>query len=328
MSDPETTQVNALSASDEMIRLLGLDKPAVEPTLTPLNPPSPAVSDVQEVVKDDKPETPTVTTVPPTTVSIEPLVLTAERLDRDYEEPTARSWFKSAVGSLLTLVPYVLIFIIGVVVYYVFFASPSNRPAVLSVNNQNKPTPLQAKAENLTVLQKEQDATFKEWLKKYYFDISDEALLDPNRVTSNKLTNFENYLLELNPRTNDIRKTGRPDAAFILEGTDPNTGLPLKDAQKDAIAKYFDLATIKERLANIPAMPSGTVNSASTIIMPRGPQRSDYIAPGSGNPGSAVSPQILPANSSSQPVTSPAPASPAQKPTVVASTQTPPKLLA
>jgi hypothetical protein len=196
----------------------------------------------------------------------------------------------------------------------------------LSVNNQNKPTPLQAKAENLTVLQKEQDATFKEWLKKYYFDISDEALLDPNRVTSNKLTNFENYLLELNPRTNDIRKTGRPDAAFILEGTDPNTGLPLKDAQKDAIAKYFDLATIKERLANIPAMPSGTVNSASTIIMPRGPQRSDYIAPGSGNPGSAVSPQILPANSSSQPVTSPAPASPAQKPTVVASTQTPPKL--
>jgi hypothetical protein len=75
MSDPETTQVNALSASDEMIRLLGLDKPAVEPTLTPLNPPSPAVSDVQEVVKDDKPETPTVTTVPPSTFSKSPSLL-------------------------------------------------------------------------------------------------------------------------------------------------------------------------------------------------------------------------------------------------------------
>lgn len=265
----DNKQLSGLSASEEMISLLGLDKPAKDTTVPVSEATSQATAPSSSVIQEQVP------TAPSTVISTEPLPFQRADVALDYEELSPKHWLQSAKGSLLAVVPYVLIFVIGVAGYYFFFADPSNRPQLFkrdTVETAQSPLFLKAQAmEDMKVAQKDQ---YETWIKSFYFDISDTAILEPDRVAPNKLTNFENYLLGINPRTNDIRHTGQPDARYILNGVDPNTGLPLKDWQKDVLAQYFDLSKIEERLTGSPKVFGAT--SAGGVVTPRGPARTDF----------------------------------------------------
>ncbi len=267
-NQPDNT---GLSASEEMIRLLGLDKPAVEVTDGKTTATA-SISPVTQPIAESDGGTSTGNTIKPEeTVKVEPLNLgLGAGLEADFVQPSAKTWARNAFSTVLSVVPYLLVFVIGVAVYYIVFADPSNRPSIFT-KKPDTVTPLTAKAEAIAELKTELKSDYEEYIKKYYFNISDESLLSMDRVADNKLTNFENFLLGLNPRTNDIRKTGSPDAKFVLEGLQPDTGLPLKDSQKDIIAKYFDLAAIQTRI-------NGTESSdQGTTLQPRGPQREGVL---------------------------------------------------
>jgi LPXTG-site transpeptidase (sortase) family protein len=143
-----------------------------------------------------------------------------------------------------TIAPYVLVFGVAVLVYYFFFSSAdfgswfkSNEPKV-------------SQKETLVAeLQKEHAAEFQNWVKSFYFDVSDSKVLDPNTDNSgNGLSNFHKYLLNLNPKAYDTLGLGMPDSQSLASGINPNTGSALTDEQKQVLDKYFDMEVIMNRL--------------------------------------------------------------------------------
>ncbi len=303
-----------ISASEEMIKLLGLDQPAKD-TDQPLSSTT-SNAGTETTAHVPKAENTAPSSVPATSVSVEPLPLgMVNSIEKDYEELSPMHWLKSAGRTALSIIPYLLVFVIGVTAYYLIFADPSNRPQLFS-NKSETVNPLTVKAEALTDLKTELKAEYEEYIKRYYFDISDASLLEPDRLAPNKLTNFENFLLGLNPRTNDIRNTGRVDAEFVLDGVNPDTGMPLKDTQKDIIAQYFDLSDIRSRvsLVGVPGLENGT-------IMPRGPQVQGYIPIIVDLRSLLATPQALAESSPVAPAPAPATSAPSvQQPKVASDT--------
>ncbi len=168
------------------------------------------------------------------------------------------------VGKVvLSLVPYLLVFVILFGVYYFWFADPSNRPEIFRKVQTKTPTVAEQKATDMATAQKEQKVEFNTWILQYYFDVSDAAIVAPDFIAPNKLTNFENYLLKLNPKTNDIRRLGVTDAESVLNGIEPNTGEPLADWQRDVVAKYFNSDAILARVRG------ETSTSAPSAVTPR-----------------------------------------------------------
>ncbi len=170
---------------------------------------------------------------------------------------------------LMGIAPYVVIFVVGVLVYYTWFADPTTRPQIFQ-SLQRKTVKVDSyKTTEFAALKKNEKANFDIWMKQYYFAITDASVLNEDLVAVNGLTNFENYLLKLNPKMNDVRHTGRSDAELVLAGIDPVTGVSLEDWQKDLVAKYFDPSVISARIP-------GTVAGINTTIMPRGVPADNY----------------------------------------------------
>ncbi len=80
--------------------------------------------------------------------------------------------------------------------------------------------------------------------------MTDPEVLDPNSDNSgNGLTNFQKFLLDLNPKTYDTLGLGLADSQTIAQGLNPLTGGQLTQEQKELIEKYFDMEIINNRLA-------------------------------------------------------------------------------
>lgn len=245
------------ASSEEMAKMLGLipsepvkaAQPTTEPVVSvapasesaPTVPVSAGLLTAEEILAHD------VAAITGTTPTVAVPVSTT---------PAGPSVVTRVVRILLSLVPYVLLFAVLIGVYYFFFADASNRPEVFKKVQPKTPTVAEQRASDLAVLQKEERADFNAWIRQYYYDVSDTSLLAFDFVAPNKLTNFENYLLKLSPKTNDVRNTGISDAESVLNGVDPVTGQPLADWQRDIIAKYFDTDAIRTRIHGRPATQS------------------------------------------------------------------------
>lgn len=196
---------------------------------------------------------------------------------------------------LLGVAPYVVVFIVGVLVYYTWFADPATRPDVLKGLQRKTVSVTAQKQAAWVALKKSEQTNFNNWMNQYYFAITDTSVLNEDLVAVNGLTNFENYLLKLNPKTNDVRHTGKLDAELVMSGIDPITGESLADWQRDLVAKYFDSTAIMSRIP-------GTVAGANTMVTPRGAPAGEFrvatnvnnnlVVPSPESPISSVTPLI------------------------------------
>src|SRR6185369_5277191 len=84
----------------------------------------------------------------------------------------------------------------------------------------------------------------------FYYDVSDPRVIDPDTDNSgNGLTNFQKFLLNLNPKSYDTLGLGMADSEALAEGINPLSGQHLTDSQKQILDKYFDMETIMNKLA-------------------------------------------------------------------------------
>jgi LPXTG-site transpeptidase (sortase) family protein len=145
-----------------------------------------------------------------------------------------------------TVIPYVVVFAVGVFLYFFFFTKVDfgslfpAKSALPAASVQNTA---------LLNLEKQNSSAYDAWIESYYYDVSNPAVLDPNADNSgNGLTNFQKYLLNLNPKSYDTLGLGRPDSEDLAMGISPLSGLPLTADQKQIISQYFDMETIMNKL--------------------------------------------------------------------------------
>ena len=108
---------------------------------------------------------------------------------------------------------------------------------------------------------------YNTWINSFYYDVTDPKVLDPNADNSgNGLTNFQKFLLNLNPKSYDTLGLGRSDTESLAMGIDPLTGGKLTADQQNIINKYIDLEVAMNRLtlAKLQSSEQGQVAGAST----------------------------------------------------------------
>jgi LPXTG-site transpeptidase (sortase) family protein len=160
--------------------------------------------------------------------------------------------------------PYVLVFAIGIFLYYYYFNDFSlnnflkNR---VSISSNTK------KASAMEELIKAQSKNYNSWISQFYFDVSDDSIIDPEVDNSkNGLSNFQKYLLNLNPKEYSTSGSGTADGQLVVEGIDPVTLQPFVGNRKDLVDNYFDLEVISNRIAlgSISTSPDFNQTSNST----------------------------------------------------------------
>lgn len=179
-------------------------------------------------------------------------VIPKEDVDKEMEELNGKpSLVKKIFKAAL---PYIMVFAVGLGAYYFFLADASvNFSGIFKAKAKPaKLAPLTVKDSKLTELQKSSGMleTYQKWISQFYFEISDPAVIDPEADNSgNGLTNFQKFLLELNPKNYDSLGLGMSDSQAIINGINPLTGGQLTQKQKDIVENYFDLEIINNRLA-------------------------------------------------------------------------------
>ncbi len=149
------------------------------------------------------------------------------------------------VKVIRSIAPYLLVFAIGIFLYFFFFTKV-DFGSMFKVNTSTKTVQDTA----LLNLQKQNIAEFNTWIKSYYYDISEANVIDPNTDNSgNGLTNFQKFLLNLNPKSYDTLGLGMADSEALAKGINPLSGQPLNDSQKQIVQKYFDMEVIMNKLA-------------------------------------------------------------------------------
>jgi hypothetical protein len=110
---------------------------------------------------------------------------------------TASSVFRVLAG----LVPYIAVFVVSIAVYYVFFSGSSVGTNLIKSVQKKQPTAEELRVKSFEQLKAGEANNYLAWINGFYFRISDDSILGMDRVAPNRLTNFENYLLKLNPKT-------------------------------------------------------------------------------------------------------------------------------
>ncbi len=151
--------------------------------------------------------------------------------------------------AIKTLAPYLAVFVVGLALYY-FFLSKTDLSTVLDKIKPVTKTAVNQKETALQALEKQNLQSYRTWIAQYYFDVSDVKIIEPNADNSgNGLSNFQKYLLGLNPRSYDTLGLNMADSQALAAGINPLTGNTLTDQQKQILDKYFDMEVIMNRLA-------------------------------------------------------------------------------
>ncbi len=171
-------------------------------------------------------------------------------------------------GKAMALVraagPYLIVFAVAAFLYYFFFTNSAINVASL-VPSFTKNTTENVKQTALTELQQQSLADYQRWIATFYYDVTERKVLDPEADNSgNGLTNFQKYLLNLNPRSYDTLGLGRADSESLAMGINPLTGNPLNEKQRKLLEQYFDMETIMNKLTLAHLQNSFNVAGAQT----------------------------------------------------------------
>ncbi len=165
----------------------------------------------------------------------------------------------AAFKAVKTALPYAGIFAVGLFLYYFFF-SGFNFSGLFAQKPKNPTVP---KESALSQLQAQQSDAYYAWIKSYYYDVSDSKITDPNGDNSgNGLTNFQKYLLKLNPKAYDTLGLGMADSQALAAGINPLSGGKITDGQKAILDKYIDMEVAMNRMAVYALQNPGRVAGA------------------------------------------------------------------
>jgi LPXTG-site transpeptidase (sortase) family protein len=167
-----------------------------------------------------------------------------------------------------TVLPFVGIFTVGIFLYYFFFSSVNFNTLFKNTTNKITNQTVVVTAPQQTALQdlQKQDLTsYNNWISGFYYDVSDPKIIDPDTDNSgNGLSNFQKYLLNLNPKSYDTLGLGMADSQALASGINPLSGAVLTEAQKDIVTKYFDLEVIMNKLTLTNLQNPGQIAGAVT----------------------------------------------------------------
>ncbi len=236
----------------------------------------------------------------------------------------------NAPKVFLLILPYLAVFGVGLIAYYFFFsgfdfskiAKVSLKNKIQTAQQNTSDTVKTAKDSALQALEKQNMDEYQKWISQFYFDVTDAKVIDPETDNSgNGLSNFQKFMLKLNPKAYDTLGLGISDSEAIAKGINPQTGGALTETQKNLVDNYFDMEVIMNRLslnklqnaqnqpilgqngalpqvagAKTPTILRGVDPESPTVeIKPKntGQVQGTYYAPITG-PGTAA--QILPSN--------------------------------
>lgn len=196
------------------------------------------------------------------------------------------------VNAFKIAVPYILVFAVGIFVYFFFFSKVD-----LTALFKTREVAKTVKDTAMEELQKQNVENYNKWIAGYYFDVSDSKILDMNADNSgNGLSNFQKFMLNLNPKSYDSAGLGRADSETLNAGINPLSGRTLNDRQKQLIERYIDMETVMNKLALSKMKNSGSVAGVQTVPS-SGMSGGDPVVTGTA-PGSQT-----PANSASEVIT-------------------------
>lgn len=168
-------------------------------------------------------------------------------------------------GKMLkSAAPYITVFVVVIIAYVLLFTNFSFGSFVKSITSKPDVKQNSVSAQSIP---SEELASYNAWIRSYFFDVSDPKILDPNSdISGNGLTNYQKFLLGLNPKKKDTLGLGRTDTESLLMGIDPLTGNPLSEAQKKAIAEAIDLETLSNKISIAAAASAPKVAGATTDV--------------------------------------------------------------
>lgn len=175
------------------------------------------------------------------------------------------------VKVLKTIAPFVLVFAIGVFVYYFWFTDFSFYNLFKSTATPTTTVTQTAKLQQaaLDSLYQTEKSNYETWINQFYFEVNDPKITDPNTDNSgNGLTNFQKYLLGLNPRAYDSLGLGKNDTQSIKDGINPLTGTPLTNYQREVIKQYLNIDIAEQKSASGPLLGAETAYAEVTSGTP------------------------------------------------------------
>ncbi len=138
--------------------------------------------------------------------------------------------------------PYIAVFALALCFYFLFFTN-------FSLKSIFKTTPKSSTEATVAVSYPNLDAYYT-WIQSYYFQVTDPSILEPgNDISGNGLTNYQKFVLGLNPKRFDSLGLGLSDTQNIIEGINPTTGIKYTDEQMKLITQYVDLEAASNKLS-------------------------------------------------------------------------------
>ncbi len=153
------------------------------------------------------------------------------------------------VRALKAVLPYVAIFIIFLALYFFYFSDFTVNSLFKSDNLTIENVTTSANNKDLENLKSDLKDEYAVWMKQFFFEVNDEAIISMDTdVSGNGLSNFEKYLLNLNPKVFSSRGSNIPDGELVIQDISPWTGTAFSDAQKELVNKYINKELINNRI--------------------------------------------------------------------------------
>jgi LPXTG-site transpeptidase (sortase) family protein len=153
------------------------------------------------------------------------------------------------VRALKAVLPYAAIFIIFLALYFFYFSDFTVNSLFKSDNLTIENVTTSANNKDLENLKSDLKDEYAVWMKQFFFEVNDEAIISMDTdVSGNGLSNFEKYLLNLNPKVFSSRGSNIPDGELVIQDISPWTGTAFSDAQKELVNKYINKELINNRI--------------------------------------------------------------------------------
>ena len=167
---------------------------------------------------------------------LKPHAVSAQSVEEELVKAGIKSPQQQGILKVLkTILPYVLVFGAGLLAYFFYF-SKVDFSKLFKKKPQSITQTVTPKETVLSQLEKSESEGYKLWVNQFYFDVSDPKIIDPEVDNSgNGLSNFQKYLLKLNPKSYDTLGLGMADSEAIASGINPLTGIALTEQQKQII---------------------------------------------------------------------------------------------
>ncbi|MEK7651584.1 MAG: sortase [Patescibacteria group bacterium] len=158
---------------------------------------------------------------------------------------------------LKKVAPYAIVFVVAIGLFLLLFTNFSFK-SLFGNSNTTKPK---------VVTQYTNLEGYSKWISGYFYEVTDSSILAPDYdISGNGLTNYQKFILGLNPKRKDTLGLGITDTQALINGINPLTGSAMPEEQKKLVAQYIDLESVSNKLSLAAAQASGMVAGASSNI--------------------------------------------------------------